>query len=343
MLMSWIIAVVVCFASVLVLRPLAVNWGLVDSPNKRKRHFGNIPLIGGIAIYLATLSGVSFYLENSQHINLILVSVSLMVFIGALDDKYDLNAKLRLIAQVLIASILTFGTDIHIHTFGNLFGTGDIVTGPLSGLVTILALVAGINAFNMSDGIDGLAGMLSLIGLTASGFLLVDDGLKVLVGALVASIVVFLFFNLGLLTKKYKVFMGDAGSMMLGLIVSWLLITISQSDSGSIKPANVLWFIAVPLIDMLTVMYRRVRKGQSPLVADREHLHHVFMDIGLNSKQALLFITIIGLIFMSIGFALEYYNFSERTSILLFTLSFLIYNKMLNQRHKLKQLLRRNS
>jgi len=137
--------------------------------------------------------------------------------------------------------------------------------------------------------------------------------------------------------------MGDAGSMMLGLIVSWLLITVSQSDSGSLKPANVLWFIAVPLIDMLTVMYRRLRKGKSPLVADREHLHHVFMDIGLNSKQALLFITVIGLIFMSIGFALEYYNFSERTSVLLFALSFLIYNKMLNQRHKLKQLLRRNS
>ncbi|MCW8856784.1 MAG: hypothetical protein OQJ95_05420 [Kangiella sp.] len=335
--LSLVLSVITSFIAILLLRPVAVNWGLVDTPDNRKQHTGKIPLTGGLAIYLATLSSVSLYLENSQHINLILVSVSLMVFIGALDDRYDLNAKLRLIAQILIASILTFGTDIQITSFGNLLGLGEIYTGPLSGLVTLLAIVAGINAFNMVDGIDGLAGTLALISLVAIGFVMSDTNIKLLIGVLTASLIVFLLFNLGLFSKKNKIFMGDAGSMMLGLVVAWLLIVASQSDRASVPPAHVLWFIAVPLIDMIAVMFRRLRKGRSPLVADREHLHHVFMDIGMNSRQALLFISSISLILSFVGFLFVSYQLPENITILSFFVIFIIYNKLLSLRHKYKQ------
>lgn len=341
MMMSWVIAIVVCFSAVLVLRPIAVTWGLVDVPSKRKQHSGDIPLIGGIAIYIATLSAVSIYAKTSQIVNLTLVSISLMVFIGALDDKYDLNAKLRLIAQVLVASILTFGTDVQIYSFGNVLGLGEISTGPLSGLVTILAIVAGINAYNMTDGIDGLAGTLSLISLVALSVVVTNEGLLVLITVLSAAILVFLLFNLGVFTKKNKIFMGDAGSMMLGLVIAWLLIVASQGSSKTIEPGYVLWFIAVPLIDMLTVMYRRVRKGKSPMIADREHLHHMFLDMGFNSRQALIFISAISVVFTMVGFILPYYELSERTSLILFVIAFVIYNKILNHRHQLKKFLSR--
>lgn len=333
---SWAIATIACFASIIVLRPIAVSWGLVDTPDNRKRHVGDIPLVGGLAIYFSTLTSVSLSVEFNQHINLLLVSISLMVFIGALDDKYDLSAKLRLIAQILIASVLVFGTDIQIDSFGNLFGLGAILTGPLAGVITILAIIAGINAFNMTDGIDGLAGTLSLISLLAISLVVMDGDIKLLAGVISSALLVFLLFNLGLLSKKYKIFMGDAGSMMLGLVVSWLLVVISQSEQASIEPVNVLWFVAVPLIDMIAVMYRRVRRGQSPLVADREHLHHVFMDMGFTPKQALLIISFISLFFSLAGYLISTYNIPEYLSLVSFVLIFIVYNIILTNRHKLK-------
>lgn len=337
MFTSWIVATIVCFTSVIILRPIAVSWGLVDTPDNRKRHAGTIPLIGGLAIYVATLTSVTLYLESSQHLNLLLVSISLTVFIGALDDRYDLNAKLRLIAQVLIASILAFGTDTQIESFGDLLGVGEIITGPLSGVVTILAIIAGMNAFNMIDGIDGLAGTLSLLSLLAIGLLTSEAYLMLLIGVFSASLIVFLFFNLGLFKKDNKIFMGDAGSMMLGLVVSWLLIVTSQSagtSAYSLSPVHVLWFIAVPLIDMVAVMYRRLRKGRSPLVADREHLHHVFLDIGLNSRQALLFISVIHLLFCIVGYLVVLNEVPEYVTVISFISTFIIYNKLLSLRHK---------
>lgn len=340
MYISLFVAMVVCFGAILVLRPVAVSWGLVDTPDNRKQHIGHIPLTGGLAIYLATLTSASLYLERSQHINLVLVSISLMVFVGALDDRYDLSAKLRLVAQVLIASVLTFGTDIQLHTFGNIFGFGEIVTGPLAGITTVLAIVAGINAFNMTDGIDGLAGTLALISLCAIGFIVTDMNLKFLIGIVSVCLITFLLFNLGILNKKNKIFMGDAGSMMLGLIVSWLLIVSTQKSQVEVAPVHVLWFIAVPLIDMIAVMFRRIRNGKSPLIADREHLHHVFMDVGLSSKVALFYITGLGVIFAVVGLVIIKAGISQLYSMLGFILVFIIYNILLDKRHLIGEFLK---
>ncbi|NVK20929.1 MAG: undecaprenyl-phosphate alpha-N-acetylglucosaminyl 1-phosphate transferase [Kangiellaceae bacterium] len=336
---SLIVSTIVCFIAVFLLRPIAVNWGLVDTPDNRKQHVGNIPLIGGLAIYLATLTSISMYINDSQHINLIIISISLLVFIGMLDDRYDLNAKLRLVAQVLIAAILTFGTDYKIDNLGNVFGFGNMITGPAAGVVTIMAILAGINAFNMTDGIDGLAGVLALISLIFISFIVPDANIQMLVGVLSASLIVFLLFNLGLLTKKNKIFMGDAGSMMLGMVTAWLLIVSSQMEEAVLKPAHVLWFIAVPLIDMVTVMFKRIKKGQSPLVADREHLHHVFMDLGFNSKHALLFIAAIALLFAFIGFYVHKTNVSEPVSLLAFLFVIIVYNLLLAKRDSIKAIL----
>lgn len=334
MQISWIIAIIVCFASILLLKPIATSCGLVDTPDNRKRHVGNIPLIGGLSIYIATMISVGLYAESNQHLNIILVSISLIVFIGGLDDRYELNAKLRLVAQGLIASVLTFGTNIQINSLGNLFNLGEVLTGPLSELITIIAIVAGINAFNMTDGIDGLAGSLGLLSLLSIGFITISTDIKLLVGIFVSALMVFLMFNLGVLTQKNKIFMGDAGSMMLGLVVSWLLIVCSQSEQASIAPAHVLWFIAVPLIDMVAVMYRRIRRGKSPLVADREHLHHVFMDVGLKPRQALLFISIISFLFCVVGHLVVLYKVPEYITLFSFCVIFIIYNKLLSLRHK---------
>ncbi len=325
-----------CLFSIVVLRPLAVHWGLVDTPDNRKQHRGNIPLIGGLAIYIAVMTSISLLISQHNQINLLLISVSLMVLIGALDDRYDLNAKLRLVAQVLISAVLVFGADVRIEQLGNVFGFGEVALGNWSSPVTILAFVAGINAFNMTDGIDGLAGALSLISLAAVGLVLGDAELIKLVVIISISIIVFLLFNLGFFTKNNKVFMGDAGSMMLGLVVVWFLIKGSQGESASFKPAIALWFIAVPLLDMVAVMYRRMKRGKSPLKADREHLHHVFMELGLSSKQALIFISLMAVFFAAFGLIINKSMVSESVSLFLFVASFVLYNILLTNRAKLK-------
>ncbi len=331
-------AFAVCFGSILLLRPVASNWGLVDSPNNRKQHIGEIPLIGGIAVYLSVLITVGTFVDRSDTINFILISISLMVLVGALDDKYDISAKLRLVAQILIASILVFAAGIEIHSFGNLFGYGEISTGSMSKVITILAIVAGINAFNMTDGIDGLAASLSLLSLAFLYVLVGERSVQVFIGIVSAALLMFLMFNLELFSKKRKIFLGDSGSMMMGLLVSWLLIESSQGKSVTIPPGHVLWFVAVPLIDMVAVMYRRLRKGQSPLVADREHLHHVFMDVGLNSKQALALISVIAILFSSFGLLLVLMKVSELFGLIIFVLVFLIYNVLLTNRRKFRKI-----
>jgi UDP-GlcNAc:undecaprenyl-phosphate/decaprenyl-phosphate GlcNAc-1-phosphate transferase len=280
--------------TILILRPLAVNVGLVDRPCERKVHSGNIPLVGGIAIFIGLLASLTILLESSKVINLFAISCGLMAFIGALDDFYDISAKSRLVAQVLIASILVFGTDYQMHSLGNLFGTGEVFLGIFSGPLALIAVVAAINAFNMTDGIDGLVGILSVITLSAVAYLLYISNVMTwfYVGIfLIASLAAFLLFNLGGLRSVFgKIFMGDAGSMMLGLSIVWLVLIGSQNVEGtlSFRPVTALWLIGLPLIDMVAVMHRRIRKRQSPLIADRDHLHHIFMRMGLSPKIALI-------------------------------------------------------
>ena len=145
------------------LRPIAANIGLVDRPNSRKKHLGEIPLIGGIAIYFTLLTVSQIFLPSSQLINLYMISCSFMVLIGALDDFYDVSAGVRLIAQLLIASILVMGAGHALYDMGNLFNLGNVNLSLFAIPVTLLAVATAINAFNMTDGIDGLVGVLGIV------------------------------------------------------------------------------------------------------------------------------------------------------------------------------------
>ena len=312
------------------LRPIAANIGLVDKPNARKKHLGDVPLIGGIAIYFTVMIVCQIFLPKSQLINLYLISCSFMVLIGALDDFYDVSAKPRLLAQFLIASILVMGAELSLDNMGDLFGFGIVQLGYFGIPITLLAVATAINAFNMTDGIDGLVAVLGIVTFSSLCILFVwaqNSHLFIISAIFVAALSAFLLFNLGGLRRLFgKVFMGDAGSMMIGLSVVWLLVLGTQNGQQGFRPVTALWIIAIPLMDMFAVMHRRIRKGKSPLSADRDHLHHIFMRFGYSSKSALLIIGILSTVFAGVGIAGEYFQIPEFLMLFSFIGLFILYD-----------------
>ncbi len=215
-----------------------------------------------------------------------------------------------MIAQTITASILIFGAGLYLTTFGHILYFFEFRLGYVGMLVTVLAVIGAINAFNMVDGIDGLAGMLSLVTFAAIAvlFYLAGNSWFMLPLLFIGAIAGYLLFNLRWPFQSFsKIFMGDAGSMLIGLTVVWLLLIGSQNISNPFQntavfsPVTALYLIAIPLMDMTAIMYRRIRKGLSPFNPDRDHLHHIFERAGYNRKQTLIAITLVSCLLASIG------------------------------------------
>jgi UDP-GlcNAc:undecaprenyl-phosphate/decaprenyl-phosphate GlcNAc-1-phosphate transferase len=326
------------FIAVLALKPFAVKFGLLDLPNERKCHEGAVPLIGGIAIYLSVLFGATLFVQQSQTLNLYLISSSFIIFLGILDDRYDLSVRLRLVAQVITASILIFGAGLYLNSLGDIFYFFEVKLGFIGVIVTMFAVIGSINAFNMVDGIDGLAGMLSIVTFTSLSVLFYVAGNEWFLLPLLfdAAILAYLFFNLRWpIPSVNKIFMGDAGSMLIGLTVVWLLVLGTQStdingltveEKVPFSPVTALYLIAIPLMDMVAIMFRRVKKGLSAFKADRDHLHHIFERAGFNRKQTLTRISIFSIALAGLGLAGEFYQVPEWIMFAGFIALFLVYN-----------------
>ncbi|MBU2178233.1 MAG: UDP-N-acetylglucosamine--undecaprenyl-phosphate N-acetylglucosaminephosphotransferase [Gammaproteobacteria bacterium] len=336
---------VLTLLAIFILIPLAHKIGLVDKPHGRKQHVGAIPLIGGISIF----SGVAitlliFGLPQDTHWYYLLCGGSI-VLLGVFDDFYDLSVKLRLCVQLMIGAVMVFGLKLYLSNLGDLVGLGNITLGYIGIPLTLIAVIAAINAFNMIDGIDGLAGMLSGVSFVSLTLMMGIGGQlehAVLPMVLVFALIPYLLFNLDLIGKgKGKIFMGDAGSMLIGLSVIWLLIIGSQSSTASFRPVTALWIIAVPLMDMVAIMIRRVRKGQSPFMADREHLHHIFLRLGLTSRQALVLITSLASMLATIGIVGEYLMVPDLLMLLLFLLVFSLYSLSLQYIWRITRFIKR--
>ncbi|MEZ9588263.1 undecaprenyl-phosphate alpha-N-acetylglucosaminyl 1-phosphate transferase [Vibrio cyclitrophicus] len=317
------------FSSLFLMRKVAKAVGLVDKPNERKLHNGAIPLVGGIAISLSISQYLVTHPGVIPHSQVFLASIAALIVIGALDDKFDISFKIRLIVQAILSICMMYFADLRLENIGNLFGLGDLHLGFLSPVITILAVIGAINAFNMVDGIDGLLGGLAIVTLGAIAILLKVDsqhGLAYLCVVFIVAIIPYILMNLGILGRERKVFMGDAGSMMIGFTVIWLLLGASQDPSESLmRPITALWLIAVPLMDMAAIMFRRVRRGVSPFKPDREHLHHIFQRLGCTPRQTLAIICAIASSFAGFGIYGEFLKIPESTMFILFLVCFAAY------------------
>jgi len=329
-LISAVTSFIFAFIAIKFFKPVAIEMGLVDKPNERKLHAGHIPLIGGISIFIAVLMASVLWLPNTLELRMYLIASAMMVFIGALDDKFDLKVRIRIIGQLIVASLMIYGVGGYISNLGNLFGLGDVTLGPGGIIFTYIAIIVVINAFNMVDGIDGLVGILSLNTFSSIAilFLLSNENDYISYPLILATATMpYLIFNLNLGNRCKKIFMGDAGSMFIGLSVIWLLTMGTQGDKTSFRPVTALWICAVPLMDMLAIVYRRLKKGKSPFKPDRDHLHHILQRAGLSSKQTLVAISIFALLMSTIGLLGEYLLVHEGIELAVFVIIFIIYNK----------------
>ncbi len=328
--------------SILLLTPFAVKFGLVDVPNsERKFHNGNIPLIGGVSVYAGLVMGISLFITPDSSSLTYLVCSSIIVALGVADDVKNLSPGLRLFVQTVVAALMCAGSGMYIHYLGTMFGTSAVDMGALGYVVTAFAVLAAINAFNMIDGIDGLLGISSLVTFVGMGILfsLNDDmtNMKltlILSGALIPYLVANLAGGVQEKDKRIvKIFMGDTGSMLIGFTVVWLLIQGTQptqdgsvnSNTISFSAATALWLIAFPLMDMARVIVERAVRGQSPLKADRTHLHHILLQSGDSKQSALLKISTLSAFFAATGIAMHVSGFQEVTIFLTFLAAFALY------------------
>jgi UDP-GlcNAc:undecaprenyl-phosphate GlcNAc-1-phosphate transferase len=284
-------AFAVTVAAILVLRRLALRIGLVDHPGGRKLHAGPVPLVGGLGMVLGLAAGYAASGSAAADLPPYLDSVLLLAVVGALDDRFGLSPGLRLSAQVVAVLPMFFGVGVRILTFGDLVGIGPLNVGPASFAATVFVTVAAINAFNLVDGLDGVAGGVALAALLV--FLSLGPSTSApssaaLATVLVACIAAFLLFNAPLPwdNSRYKCFMGDAGSTMLGFSLAWLLIRSSQGPAALLAPVTALWIAFVPAVDLLWTVLRRGLRRQSILRADGEHLHHLLQQAGLGPRAA---------------------------------------------------------
>ncbi|MGL4639613.1 MAG: UDP-N-acetylglucosamine--undecaprenyl-phosphate N-acetylglucosaminephosphotransferase [Shewanella sp.] len=316
-------------ASLFIARKVARKVGLVDKPNYRKLHNGFIPLVGGISVF----SGMAFFfIQHWSHLSqpgLYLFCAGILLVVGILDDRFDVSVKIRACVQAAIAIIMMSIGGLHLNSLGNILGSWELTLGPLGYVLTLLAVLAAINAFNMVDGIDGLLGGLSCVTFGSLGilFLLDNQGsLALWCFAIIAATLPYILLNLGIpWGRKFKVFMGDAGSTVIGFTVVWLLLQSTQGQNHPLNPVTALWVIAIPLMDMITITYRRIKKGHSPFSPDRQHIHHMVMRAGFSSGQAFLVITGVAALLAGFGIFGEWMRWPEWVMLLAFLLTFVVY------------------
>ncbi|OBT13668.1 undecaprenyl-phosphate alpha-N-acetylglucosaminyl 1-phosphate transferase [Vibrio sp. UCD-FRSSP16_10] len=329
------------------MRKVGYAIGLVDKPNARKLHQGSVPLVGGISICITVMYFLYLNAGQIMHASLFSACLTALVLIGVADDRFDISYKFRMGIQAVLTLIMIHYTDLTLLHIGNALGFG-VWEFPkyVDVIVTLFAVIGAINAFNMVDGIDGLLGGLTVVVLSSLAVVFFAHGLTLpayFLLVLIVIIIPFILFNLGYFGKVRKVFMGDAGSMMIGFTVIWILIGGTQAHYGHyvIRPVTALWLIAVPLIDMMAIMIRRIRKGHSPFHPDREHFHHIMQRIGLSSRESLVLICLVQVLYSTVGLLGEYFSVPEYVMFYTIVACFLCHTYWMTHSFQLAKMVRK--
>lgn len=332
-----------------VLRKIAFRINMVDKPNFRKVHTLPIPLIGGVGIFIATTLALGLTLPFDLDIlgfKNIYLAMCILLMMGVIDDFYELRATMKLAIQLVLAHFI-FSQGIKIESLHGIFGIYELADWMQYGL-TVVVIAGAVNAFNLMDGIDGLAAGLAIAGFAVFTFLAVLTSqflLALVFLTYIGGLMGFLRFNL---SKSQKVFMGDAGSLMMGfiLVVSGIrLIQAAQSTANvSLVILGVVAVMLIPVFDALRVFRKRLKSGKSPFNPDKTHLHHLVLTTGLRHKASSLGIVglmtgiiLIGFISyqlfgLTIAFVSMLFLFSFVTSLLQF------HNRLMSWKSKIKKM-----
>lgn len=327
-LLSFVVALTVTILSMKPLMSSAHKLGLVAEPGGRREHAERTPQTGGMTMAIGLIVAIAvvvlvgwlaqrFFFVNEvvpyQSFIGVAGGAAILLVTGILDDRFELSFLPKAALQSLAALIAIVGFDAEIYTLGNLLGFGEInfVAWGIDWFATlfsVFAIVGAINAINMLDGIDGLASsvvlqiLLLVLGLAYSlGYSLALP----LIAPIVGVVLGFWLFNVRIGRPRAHVFMGDAGSMLLGYLVALVVIRYGQSPRAVYPPVLALWILWVPVLDTLSLIIRRLARGQSPFTAGRDHVHHLLMKMGLSVNATVLLLVLINLGMAMLGWYLH--------------------------------------
>lgn len=327
----WVLAFFICIGLIAFLETPARRLGWVDRPDIRKKHREPVPVIGGVAMYLAFSLVLLWLPQRPSGWEALLAAMGMLTAVGICDDVWRVSPLIRFCFQggAVMLTIKTGG--LVISQLGDLFGLGPVVLDASAALFTVFCVVGVINAFNMCDGLDGLAGGFALV---VTGWLIVlsqtgpgqhhADCIALM--TLAAAIAGFLTFNLRHPWRaRASVFMGDAGSTMLGLVVGWFLVQLSHGETRVMMPMTAVWVLAVPLLDAVTLMVRRTLAGRSPFGADRRHLHHLLQTFGWSHGRVTAVLLLVAIASGGIGATAWWLRVPDYVQFYVFIGLFLVY------------------
>lgn len=333
--LSMLLGAFVTYICINLLKPVALHIGLVDTPGGRKKHFDPVPLIGGIAIFMGFCFALLCLNISLRNFRGLLAGSSVLLLIGILDDFHELTPRIRLMGQCVATLLLMELGHLSVMQLGNLFFLGDVNLGWFSFPFTTFFVLGFVNAINMIDGNDGLAGMIVLgqaLFFIYFGVLFHQvDTIYVLL-LLSASLCVFLRYNLMVSNqKRASVFLGDAGSTFLGFVIAWFAVSLSQVMStthlahATFNPLTLMWVLGYPLFDLLAVIAHRLRAGKSPFSAGRDHFHHLLLDAGFSRVPITFMLLTLSIGLGVIGIALANLQVPESWQLVAFFGCFLVY------------------
>jgi len=315
--------------SYLALQPLAGRVGLVDIPGGRKHHTLPTPLVGGVGIYIGTLC-ISLLLPIVREQYSLLLGISgFILALGIVDDAREVKAWIRVALHAAAAWVMAMGAGNQLQSLGDILFMGPLLLGVLAVPITVLATVGVINAVNMSDGLDGLSGGLTLIALGCLSIVALSAGHSAMFEfstILIFSLLAFLALNFRFIRKKSaKIYLGDAGSTLLGFILAWLVIAATQGEAAMIAPVYALWFLGIPLIDTVSLLIKRPLQGRSSFTPGRDHLHHRLLNLGLSKERTVVYICSASAVMGAIGLLGYFLEASEGVMFMGFVALFVIY------------------
>ncbi len=293
---------VICFLVIPVIIKYSLEKNLVDIPGRRKIHKKITPSMGGIAIFLGFFIASLIWVDITQwkEIRIIMIALFIVFFIGVRDDLVPLRPFMKLLGQLLAGSLLIILFDLRLKSFYGLLGIYDIPLIVSYG-ITLFTIVVITNSFNLIDGLDGLAGTIACISLLAFGisfFLAGDIIFAILSFCMLGAVIAFLFFN----WEPSKVFMGDTGALVIGMMLSINAIhfielhyNLPMDHPYKFKAciSAAVCFIIIPLADTLRIFIIRITRKQSPFTPDKSHIHHNIMRLGFSHSKSTVLLGIV--------------------------------------------------
>ncbi len=326
---SSLIAIFSTLICIWLLRLIAIRIGFVDKPGGRKQHLKEVPLIGGIALFCGFCFASLSLPISLQGFRALIAGSGLLVILGVVDDFRELSSRMRLLAQIGAGLCLAVWGNQQAAYLGNLLFWGDIHLGFWAIPFTVMLVVGYLNAMNMVDGQDGLAGSIALGQVSLLAYLswyLHESTSFALLLIVAFPLIVFLGFNLPFPGRQQaKVFLGDAGSTFIAFIIAWFAIYLGQSHPNQCKPVVILWILSFPVFDLFQVCTERFKKRKPLLTASLDHMHYILKVAGWKIPISTACLAGFSFLLGLTGVLLNQYQVNEGLQFMAWLVVFILY------------------